>query len=113
MRSCAFALHRKRTGIVYPRAETVKQEHERWLWLGLPFAKPSFILFIHSIEAGPLLKDRSLGLFHAETHIPAEPSPPLEDARFSYSYEDQERTGSHLPAPGKGPQASFRKTRVS
>jgi len=51
--------------------------------------------------------------FHAETHIPAESSSPLEDARLSHPYEDQERTRGHLPAPGQGPQASFRKARIS
>src|SRR5215813_4548394 len=36
---------------------------------------------------GVLSEDRSLGLFHAETHIPAEPPPPLEGARLSHTYE--------------------------
>jgi hypothetical protein len=80
---------------------------------GLPFPKPSFILFIHLIEAELLLEDRSVGFFHAETHIPAEPPPPLEGARLSHAHEDEAGPRGHLPAPGQRAQAGFCKARIS
>jgi hypothetical protein len=47
-------------------------------------------------------------IFHAQTYIPAEPSPPLKDARLSHPYEDQERTRRDFAAPRQGAQESFR-----
>ncbi len=36
---------------------------------------------------------RSSYFFHAQAHVPAQPPPPLENARLSSTYEDQERAG--------------------
>lgn len=46
---------------------------------------------------------------NAEAHIPTQPSSPVEDARISFSYEDQERPGGDFPPSCQGTQARCRK----
>jgi hypothetical protein len=45
---------------------------------------------------------------NAEAHIPTQPSSPFQDARVSFSHEDQERTGGHFPPSRQGAQARRR-----
>jgi len=45
---------------------------------------------------------------NAEAHIPTQPSSPFQDARVSFSHEDQERTGGHFPPSRQGTQARRR-----
>src|SRR5277367_605013 len=46
---------------------------------------------------------------NAEAHIPTQPSSPFQDARVSFSHEDQERTRGDFPPPRQGTQARLRK----
>ena len=48
---------------------------------------------------------------HAEAHIPTQPSSPLEDARISYSHEDQERTSGDFQTPRQRTQARLGEAR--
>ena len=48
---------------------------------------------------------------NAEAHIPTQPSSPVQDARVSFSHEDQERTGGDFPPSRQGTQARLRNTR--
>jgi hypothetical protein len=45
---------------------------------------------------------------NAEAHIPTQPSSPVQDARVSFSHEDQERTGGYFPPSRQGTQAHRR-----
>jgi len=47
---------------------------------------------------------------NAEAHIPTQPSSPFQDARVSFSYEDQERTRGDFPPSRQGTQARLGKT---
>jgi len=47
--------------------------------------------------------------FHAQAHVPAQPSPPLEDARLSSTDEDQERAGGPGAPPRQRTQAGIGK----
>src|SRR5664279_2682124 len=49
---------------------------------------------------------------NAEAHIPTQPSSPVQDARVSFSHEDQERTGGNFPPSCQGTQARRRKARL-
>ena len=49
---------------------------------------------------------------NAEAHIPTQPSSPVQDARVSFSHEDQERTGGDFPPSRQGTQARRRKARL-
>jgi len=44
-------------------------------------------------------------IVHAEAHIPAEPSPPLQDARLPCPHENQGRAGSARATPRQGTKA--------
>src|SRR5262249_50883968 len=68
----------------------------------------SFILFVCPAQQN---LSRSLGL-NAQTHVPAQPASPIQDARFSHSYEDQERKGRIVPPPRQGAEARFREARL-
>jgi hypothetical protein len=46
-------------------------------------------------------------IFHAETHISTQPTPPVENARLSPAHEDKEWTRSAVAPPGERTQASF------
>jgi hypothetical protein len=46
---------------------------------------------------------------NAEAHIPTQPSSSFQDARVSFSYEDQERTCGDFPPSRQGAQARLRK----
>ena len=43
--------------------------------------------------------------FHAKAHISTQPSSPLQGARLSHAYEDQERSRSAVPPAREGPHA--------
>src|SRR5271169_2258636 len=49
---------------------------------------------------------------NAEAHIPTQPSSPFQDARVSFSHEDQERTRGDFPPPRQGTQARLREARL-
>ena len=66
----------------------------------LPPMEVSFIL-----SDCPTAKVSRSAIVHAETHIPAEPSPPLQDAWVSGSYEDQGRAGGAGATPRQGTKA--------
>jgi hypothetical protein len=51
--------------------------------------------------------------FNAEAHIPAQSSPPLEDARIPQSHEDQRWTSRAFAPSGQGAQAGFREPWIS
>lgn len=46
--------------------------------------------------------------FHAEAHISTQPPSSVKDPRLPGPYEDQERRGSIVPAPGQGPPSRVR-----
>src|SRR5947209_3058911 len=58
------------------------------------------------------IQSSGAAIFHAQTHVPAQPSSPLEDARISYADEDQGRPRGDFAAARQGPQASVCKTRL-
>lgn len=66
---------------------------------------PAVIYTFPSLNRSCCRQERRI--FHAQTYIPAEPSPPLEGPRLSHPDEDQERTRRHFPAPRQGAQKSF------
>ena len=47
---------------------------------------------------------------NAEAHIPTQPSSPFQDARVSFSHEDQERTRGDFPPSRQGTQTRRRET---
>src|SRR5271167_3144549 len=49
---------------------------------------------------------------NAEAHIPTQPSSPVQDARVSFSHEDQERTSGDFTPSRQGTQACRRETRL-
>src|SRR5947207_12541731 len=50
--------------------------------------------------------------FNAEAHVPAQPSPSLQDARFSYTNENKEWTSRAVTAARQRAQACLRKARI-
>ena len=55
----------------------------------------------------PRFSELGAAIFHAQAHVPAQPSSPLEDARVSQQNEDQERTSSVGAPARQGTQASL------
>src|SRR5579862_5222362 len=58
------------------------------------------------------LSSSGAAIFHAQAHIPAQPSSPLEDARISYADEDQGRPGGDFAPARQGPQAGVGEARL-
>ena len=58
------------------------------------------------------LKESGAATVHAQAHFPAQPAPPLEDARISHPDENQGRPCRHLAPPRQGPQAGVSKARL-
>ena len=50
--------------------------------------------------------------FNAEAHVPAQPSPPFQDARFSYTNENKEWTSRSVTTARQRAQACFRQARI-
>src|SRR5882762_7339431 len=58
------------------------------------------------------LRPSGAAIFHAQAHIPAQPSSPLEDARISNADEDQGRPRGDFAPARQGPQAGVSEARL-
>jgi hypothetical protein len=77
-------------------------------WLG--FARLTALIYTsHSLSKR--LSSSGAAIFHAQAHIPAQPSSPLEDARISYADEDQGRPRRDFAQARQGPQAGVGEAR--
>ena len=76
---------------------------------GLPACARSFILLIRFQRD---FRSSGAAIFHAQAHIPAQPSSPLEDARISDADEDQGRPRGDLAPARQGPQAGVGEARL-
>jgi len=78
-------------------------------WLG--FARLTALIYTsHSLSKR--LSSSGAAIFHAQAHIPAQPSSPLEDARISYADEDQGRPRGDFAKARQGPQAGVGEARL-
>jgi hypothetical protein len=70
----------------------------------------------HTFAQGQILKlywlKPGAAIFHAQAHIPTQPTSPLKDARLSHAYEDQERPGGDLAPAGQRSQTSGGEARL-
>lgn len=65
-------------------------------------------LHLYFLLATDLIQQQgAANFFHAQAHVPAQPSPPLEDARLSPTNEDEERAGGPVAPSRQRTQAGF------
>ena len=110
-RACRRERSRMESRIYKPRRETLVEASHRGRRRGAHSAcrfaaslYPHLYFFLVAI----LMRSTS---FHAQTHLPAQPASPLEDAWIPYPDEDQERPGSNLAPARQGSQAGFSEAR--
>jgi len=72
------------------------------------FAAEGSVIYTRSLFCQELLIRSAI--VHAEAHIPAEPSPPLQDARVPCPHENQGRAGSACATPRQGTKARLGET---
>ncbi len=71
----------------------------------LRFARLTPLIYTSTSLYSQISSSSGAVIFHAQAHIPAQPSSPLEDARISYADEDQGRPRGDFAAARQGPQA--------
>jgi hypothetical protein len=109
-----LALRRNWMQVSFARPGQPRAAVPTWfLHAGLPGCARSFILLLRfKRDSGHKLVHSGAAIFHAQAHIPAQPSSPLEDARISYADEDQGRPSGNFATARQGPQARVGEARL-